>query len=294
MRRADPSSAAPTFTPDAAAAVSIPAAPRPDWLTVAAVAAVVHVIASVTHEGVGHGGACLLTGCTPHLVTTMSFQGDERALSNVAVRFIAAGGTIANLLLASVTIWLLRRRRHAAPGAAWFFLWLLATVNLLQGCGYLFYSGATNIGDWAEIVRGWRPAWLWRVALAVIGGYAYWRSINWAMRQLGQRLHASGDARVREAYRFTLVAYLAAGCLELVASLREPGGAMMVLISGVAASLGGTSGLVWGPQLLHDARFGAQDGPVISLPRSWLTILAGAVVGALFVFILGPGVSLGS
>ena len=190
MRRADASSAASTFTLDATAAVSISADHRPDWLTVAAVAAIVHVIVSVTHEGVGHGGACLLTGCTPQLMTTMSFQGDQRALSSVGVRLIAAGGTIANLLIASVTIWLLRRRRHAAPGAAWFFLWLLATVNLLQACGYLFYSGVTNIGDWAAIVRGLRPAWLWRVALAAIGGYAYWRSINWAMRQLGQRLHA--------------------------------------------------------------------------------------------------------
>ena len=294
MRRADPSSATPTFTSDATAAVSIPAAPRPDWLTVAAIAAVVHVIASVTHEGVGHGGVCLLTGCTPQLLTTMSFQGDERALSGVAARFIAAGGTIANLLIASLTIWLLRRRSEANAGPAWFFLWLLATVNLLQACGYLLYSGAMNIGDWAEIVAGFRPAWLWRVALAVTGGYAYWRSIKWAMQQLGQRLHTSGDARVGEAYRFTLVAYLAAGCLELVAGLREPGGAMIVLISGVAASFGGTSGLVWGPQLLHDARLGAQRGPSLSVPRNWLTIVAAAVLGALFAFVLGPGLSLRS
>src|SRR5690348_15553402 len=277
MRRAD-FSPAPAFKPNADAAVSWCAPPRPDWLTVAAVAAVVHVIASVTHEAIGHGGACLLTGCTPQLLTTMSFQGDERALSSVAVRFIEAGGTFANLLAASVAIWFLRRRTHATAGPLWFFLWLLTTVNLLQACGYLLYSGVANIGDWAAIVRGLRPTWLWRVGLAVIGGYGYWRSINWAMRQLGQRLYASGDARVGEAYRFTLVAYFAAGCLELVASLDEPGGALIMLISGVAAAFGGTSGLVWAPQLLHSARFGAEKEPHLSVTRNWRTIVAATVV----------------
>jgi hypothetical protein len=267
---------------------------RPDWLTVAALAVLVHVIAVVTHEGLGHGGACLLTGCTPQRITTMQFEGDERALSHFALQVVSAGGTIANLLAALVTVWFLRRRRDAAAGSAWFFLWLLTTVNLLQATGYLFYSGVTNIGDWADVVGGFKLAWLWRVALAVIGAYTYWQSVNWAMRQLGKRLHVSADARTSLAYQYTLIAYLAAGCLELIAGLREPGGAMIVLISGAAASFGGTSGLAWGPQLLRNERFAARHKPPLSLPRSWPTIVAAAVLGVLFVIILGPGLALHS
>jgi hypothetical protein len=178
MQRTDSSSRGPTFTPDGSAAGFVPTFTPPDWLTVAALAVVVHVIAAVTHEAIGHGGACLLVRCTPQLVTTMTFHGDERALSSVAVRIIAAGGMIANLLAASVTILFLRRQRHAAAGPQWFFLWLLATVNLLVATGYLLYSGLTNIGDWADVVRGFRPAWLWRVALTVTGGLSYWLAVN--------------------------------------------------------------------------------------------------------------------
>ena len=150
-----------------------------------------------------------------------------------------------------------------------------------------------NIGDWAVVVRGFSPVWLWRGVLAVTGGYSYWLAVKWSMGQLGQRLHGSETDRVSGAYRYTLVAYLAAGCIELAAGIREPGGAMIVLISGVAASLGGTSGLAWGPQLLR-SRFGAQSAHSLAVPRSWLTILAAAIAGAWFVFYLGAGIALGS
>ncbi|HEY2851872.1 MAG TPA: hypothetical protein VGJ18_03450 [Gemmatimonadaceae bacterium] len=267
---------------------------RSDWVTVGAFAVLVHVIAVLTHEALGHGGACLLMGCTPRLVTTMDFLGDESALSHWAVRVVAAGGTIANLLVASLTLLLLGRRKQAATGRAWFFLWLLATVNLLQASGYLLYSGIMNIGDWSDVVRGFAPAWFWRVALSVIGAYTYWMAVKWSMRQLGKRLGVSSDARVADAYRYTLVAYFAAGCLELMAGFREPGGAVIVLMSGVAASFGGTSGLVWGPQLLRDRRFAAPRGEPLLLTRNWLTILAAAIAGALFIIVLGPGVRLHS
>ncbi len=264
---------------------------HPDWITVAAIAVVVHVVAIVTHEGIGHGGACVLTGCTPQLVTTMLFRGDEHALSAGAVRFIAAGGTIANLLAASLTAWFLKRQAGAA-GRTWFFLWLLTTVNLFQLTGYLLYSGILNIGDWAEVVGGFKPAWPWRIALASIGGFTYWLTVNWSMRQLGRRLRSSGEKRVGEAYRYTIVAYLAAGILALMAGLREPGGATIVLISGVAATFGGTSGLAWGPQFLRNARFDGTSDVFLSIPRSSLAILAAAAAGSLFVFVLGPGIAL--
>ena len=45
---------------------------HPDLATVAAVAVVVDVSASLIHEGLGHGGACLLMGGTPRRLTDRS------------------------------------------------------------------------------------------------------------------------------------------------------------------------------------------------------------------------------
>jgi hypothetical protein len=265
---------------------------RVDWLTLIALAAVAHVAASVVHEGLGHGGACLLVGCRPQLLTTMEFQGDETSLSRAGVIFIAGGGTLANLAAAAVLAGLLGRRRGSA-NAGTFFLWLFATINLLQGTGYFLYSGLSNIGDWAEVVHGLTPAWIFRAVLALIGGGTYWVATRWAMNQLGARLRQSGDDRVAEANRYTLTAYAVGGVLSLLAGLFEPGGALMVLISGVAASLGGTSALAWGPQLLHNPRLGKrEEGQPLGIGRDWRWVIAGGVAVVVFVFVLGRGLAL--
>src|SRR3954468_24507619 len=145
-----------------------------DRLTIVALAVIACALVTVIHEGVGHGGACLLSGGKPELITSMQFQGDSRGLSTAAVKFIAAGGTIANLLIAAVAIMLLGRRADAT----WFFLWLVATTNLMLATGYLLYSGVANIGDWSVIIRGWSAGWFWRVTLALIGGATYWLTVK--------------------------------------------------------------------------------------------------------------------
>jgi hypothetical protein len=266
-------------------------ASRADWLTVIAVAVVAHALAvAVVHEGLGHGGACVLVGCRPHLLTTMQFKGDEWTVSSAGIKFIAAGGTLANLAAGTIAVALLRRRR-APANAGTFFLWLFATVNLLAAAGYLLYSGVSNIGDWADVMRGLEPVWIWRAALGLVGALTYWLATRWAMGELGRHLRTSGAARLAEANRYTLTAYAAGTLLSLAAGLFEPGGAIIVLIAGVAASLGGASGLAWGPQLLRDPRLGAPQEPALSVTRDWRWIVGGALAALVFVFVLGQGMS---
>jgi hypothetical protein len=112
------------------------------------------------------------------------------------------------------------------------------------------------------------------------------------MRQLGRRLRASGSARVADANRYSVTAYVVGGAVSLAAGLFEPGGALIVLISGVAASLGGTSALAWGPQLLHDPRVGEPEDPPLLVNRDWRWIEAGALCAPVFVFVVGHGVRL--
>jgi len=262
---------------------------HPDLLTVAAIAVIVDVSASLIHEGLGHGGACLLMGGTPRLLTSMQFQGDQQMLSGFAVRVISASGSIANAAAGMMAIMLLRRNRKQ-PRTGWFFWWLFATINLLQATGYLLYSGVGNIGDWAKVVAPLRPVWLWRVLLTVVGAGAYWAVTRWAMGRLGQHLSASPPGRVAEAYRYTLVAYVTGGLLSVAAGLFDPGGLVVVLISGVAASLGGTSALAWGPQLLHDPRLGMPTDMQLRVTRDVRWIVVSVLVAIAFVLVLGPGI----
>jgi hypothetical protein len=262
---------------------------RPDLLTLAALAVVAYAVANVVHEGLGHGGACVLVGGRPLVLSSMHFEGDTEGLPDRADRLVAAGGTVANLVAAALAVLLLKRGRARSP-ATWFFLWTFATVNLLQATGYPLFSGVGGIGDWAAVVRGWRPAWLWRLALAVVGGASYFVAVRWAMTTLATRLEEPGARRVGTAYVYTLTPYFVGSALYVAAGLRNPAGPALVAISAVASSLGGTSGFAWGPQLLRGPDIPPASGPVAALGRSWGWVALAGLVALAFVALLGPGI----
>lgn len=260
---------------------------HPDLLTLAGVSATAYAISNIVHEGLGHGGACLLVGCKPLRLTSLFFEGDRTGLSDIASRIIPAGGSIANLVAASLALGLLARMKKGSA-ATWLFLWLLATISLMQATGYLLFSGIGGIGDWAAVIAGWPGQGLWRAGMAIIGGVSYWWVTAWSMRRLSGQLGSSGNECMREAYRFTIPAYITGGLLYVIAGLPGPGGLEIVLISGVAASFGGTSGLAWGPRLLR-RRTETSDVSPLRLTRDWRWATAGLLSAAMFILVIGTG-----
>ena len=260
-----------------------------DLLTVIAISIVVYTIANLLHEGLGHGGACLAVGCKPLLLTSVNFQGNEDGLAKWAIRLISAGGTIVNLIAGLIALALLRKTFNVH----WrFFVWLFATVNLMQATGYWLFSGVANIGDWSSVIDGWSPWWLWRMALALIGGASYWYCTRLAMIRLGPFI--GGDQmRGRRALSLTLVPYFTGALLYTISGIFNPMGLILVALSAMPASLGGTSGLAWGPNLLRGNNLPpAGEGPIF-IPRNRAWIIVGAIAMLLLIFVLGPGIRLG-
>jgi len=260
-----------------------------DRPTIAAIAVAAFALANVAHEGLGHGGACLLAGGRALALSAIHFDGDLTGLDPAAGKWVAAGGTLANLALGLLAAAALRASR-GAPGPARFFLWLSMTVNLLQAAGYWLFSGLARIGDWAEVIDGWTPHWALRLGLTALGGAAYWGVVVLSLRELSPFL-GPGPGRWRRGVPLTVIPYLAGGILYIAAGLLNPVGPLLVLISAAAASFGGTSGLLWMAQLLrNERRFPPHDGPTLRIPRSAAWLAAGVVVALLFVGVLGPGI----
>src|ERR1700692_3844023 len=114
-------------------------ATKPDLLTIAAITIAATVIADFIHEGLGHGGMCVLTGGRPLALSTVHFD------CSADTRLVAAGGTLANLIF-GVLFWV--AARAVERSASWrYFFWLLMTFNLLHAGGYFLFSGVGNIGD---------------------------------------------------------------------------------------------------------------------------------------------------
>jgi hypothetical protein len=256
-------------------------AATPDVWTIVAIAIVAYVFASIIHEGIGHGGACLLTGGHPVTLSTVHFEcGGEG-------RLVAAGGTIANFA-AGLMFWLGSRAASRATRLR-YFLWLSMTINLLQAGGYFLFSGVGNVGDWAVVIQGLQPPWLWRVGLVILGVCSYLLFVWIALLEMRPFLGDKDPERLKCAKKLTLVPYLTGGILSCVAGMFNPIGLILVAVSAAAASFGGTSGLAWMWQLFLGHRIPrvASEMPPLSRSRGWM--IAAGILGTFFIAILGPG-----
>jgi hypothetical protein len=271
---------------------TVRATERHDALTVSAIAVIVYALASVLHEGIGHGGACLLVGGVPEGLSSMHFSCGLPDRMPLAGRMVAAGGTIATLL-GGLAAWALYRGRTMSPVVR-YFLWLFTAVNIMQGTGYFFFSGAGNVGDWAKVIEGVHPAWLWRPLMATLGGVSYYFATRELFRQLDPFIGEARPRRYEFALRLAVRAYLVGGALEMIAGVFNPGGIELILLSGAAAAFGGTSGLAWGPQMLRGTRTPSSklEKPVLVVRRSRVAITLAVIVGLMFIATLGPGLTL--
>ena len=72
-----------------------------DALTVACIGILAYIAGNIIHEGLGHGGACLITGGRPVLITAVNMD------CSVDNRFVTAGGSLMNAIAAALFFFLL-------------------------------------------------------------------------------------------------------------------------------------------------------------------------------------------
>jgi hypothetical protein len=258
----------------------------PDLLTVTAIALVAYAASNVLHEAVGHGAACVALGGKPNVLSSVHFDCNEEAISALARRGVAAAGTIVNLIAGAIGLVALKATNPVRKPHISYFLWLFTTLNLLMGAGYILFSGVGNIGDWADVASGTVSPFIWRPAMAVLGGAVYFL----LARQSGQWLGAlvgSDDLSIRRSRLLSAPAYVAGGLLFCLSGLFNPVGPVLIAISAAAASFGGASGLLW---LIQFTRGSKRSAEPAELQRSYAWIVAGCIASVIFVGILGPGI----
>ncbi len=257
---------------------------RVDRWTVLAIGMLALLLSNVTHEGLGHGGACLLVGGRPIALSSAWFQSDLTGVSAWGQRAESAGGTLANVLLGtSLMLWL--RLRRPASAQAYYFVWLAAVVNLLQGGGYLLTSPFFGFGDWKAFLVDLEPQLAWKLALTGVGLAISCAALWLGVRTLAPLLPTGADAK-RVARQLTWLPYLVigGGVFTLAAALNPLGPVFMFTTA--LAHLGGCAWLVWLPEWVRPGKVpGALGAPGPS--RGWR--VAGAIA-LLCVFGLGRGV----
>lgn len=253
-----------------------------DRLTVVAVAALAYIVPDVLHEALGHGVTAWLSGAHRLTLSTVALSSD------IDTRLISAGGTLVNLIFAAV-FWILLRGAARYRPVTRYFLVLTLIGNLFDGTGYFFFSGVAGIGDWADVIRGLDPHLAWRVGLAVMGAALYYASMVLVSREL--EAFREPGASVKRLARLCWTPYITEGVLAVVAGVLNPAGLIYVLISALPSTLGANAGLLALPGMMkgwkpvHD---GDSAGP---MARSWGWIAAGGIASAIFIVVLGRGIT---
>jgi len=262
----------------------MPETRQADTATVVAIAVIAYMLATMLHEAVGHGGACLLSGGKPVEVTTVSME------CSADTRLITAGGTIVNVVAAALAFLLGRMTGHSSPRLRYFW-WISMTVNLFVAAGYFAFSGVGGFGDWAMFIRGLGPQWLWRVGMTIFGAVAYMLAARVSLLELRPLIGSDRDQRYARAVRLSRLPYFAGGILACIAGALNPAGWILVALSAAASTFGGTSGLLWMMEWLKGNRIppGAEPEPA-PIGRSWAWIVTASILAVVFVAVLGPGV----
>ena len=271
-----------TSTTSAAPQLQKPAQSADDKLTICAISIVAGILTNVLHEGVGHGLTALLTGAKSGVLTTVAWS------SAFDSRLVEAGGTLANLA-AGLVFWLALSSAKNASMPTRYFLLITCAFNLFTGTGYFFFSGVTNFGDWAAVISGLHLHWLWRALLVVVGACSYFAAVLVVgigfVRYVGIPRHQQGRLR-----KFTILPYLSAILLASVAGLLNPLGIQLLWQSALLATAGGQSGLLW-LQYYIPRQTEPNQSPG-QLARSYVWIGVAAVLGIVYVVVLGRGITL--
>jgi hypothetical protein len=260
-----------------------------DVVTVLAVSAVVYVTATLCHEGLGHGVACLIVGGKPEAISTSWFAWDRSGFAPWAVRAVAAGGTIANLLAGVVCLALLYGLSPRS-GSWYYFLWLCSAVNLFMGGGYLMTSPLFGFGDWHEFVKGLRPEVVWRISLAAIGALISGGVLLLLVQLAEPLLGADLEERMWRARLLCWVPYLAAGGVLMTVSALFNSRGPIYAFSSALATLGGTAFLPWLTKWIEHPRILVSDD-ALSILWSWGWLAAGSIAALSSLAIFGRGVT---
>jgi hypothetical protein len=254
---------------------------KDDRLTLIAISALACILQDVLHEGLGHGVTAWLSGARRVTMSTVALQCD------IDTRWISANGTLVNLLFAAIFWLLLLGQQRYRPATRYFFVLAMAG-NLFTGTGYFFFSGVTNFGDWAAVIQGLQPHWLWQAGLVVLGVISYYASMLLVAAKLFPfRGEEEKSGRLRG---LCWTPYFTDGILAGVGGLLNPAGLFYVIASALPSTLGANAGLLSLPSMMRKwSRSEQEQIAPIEWSTAWIAIAT--VASLLFVFVLGRGLT---
>lgn len=255
-----------------------------DWLTVVGIAALAISFTVALHEGI-HAAACLAVGGDLQEYSALYAECDSSTA--LQARIVAGSAPVYNLL-AGLLAWLTFRRSLNRSSATQFFLWLFMLMNWFYGAGYFAFSGITNVGDWAVVIDGWRPIWLWRVLMTIVGVLLFMFFVRQGLKEFGKVACKHADEQFHCVNRLCIMSYFTSFLVILFAGFFCPFGlTSLPVTAGLFASVGALSPFLLMMRWFRTGRFAMLAKEPLEIHRQWRWIVTSLVVVFVYVVILG-------
>jgi hypothetical protein len=337
--------------------------------TVASIGIFAFGLEPIVHEVLGHAVVCWLTGGKIILISSSAMQTASASrlvpaagpIANIVFGLAALAllraltprraPTATNAVTAAVTRSALgadantvgasvansAAAAHVAPGVShirltYLFLYFFGFANLFLATGYILYSGLINFGDFAAVIAGLHPAWLYRAPLVIIGALGYRYGIAQAARFLTSlfasantpppphEIASSPSATPRnpkqppsspltaaplslpDARRIIHTACFAGGALFLLASCLNPISPSLILYDGLSGTIGLTLGFFLALTDLRQsqratpqqsaAQNSAPNPSATEIPFNLPLTISATIFAVAFLIFMGHGISL--
>ena len=223
---------------------------------------------------------CLALAFTPLMADRANRDADRSK--------IVAGSAPTYNLIAGFLLWIILRKSRKQAPETWFFLWLFMLMNWCYSAGYLIFSGIANVGDWAVVVNGWKPNWLWRVLMTILGTLFFMVFVRLALGELGKMIGGEADEQIDRANKLCFASYITAFGVVLAAGFFCPYGfSSLPVTAGLFGVLGALSPFLFMMRWFRTEHFVKLVKEPLEIHRMWQWLVAALIVVFTYVFILG-------
>lgn len=247
-----------------------------DVLTTVAIAAIAFSLTTAIHEGV-HALSCIAVGSELKELSAMHVACESNAIWQSKI--VSGLAAVVNIILGMLFLLILRRSLQRSSETQ-FFLWLFMLMNWLLGAGYWMFSGIANVGDWASVIDGWDPHWLWRVVMTVVGTGFYMFFVWLSLHELGKIIGGSDEKeQIGRATKLGIISYITVALVTLAEGLFNPYGMTgLPAMAALMLALGGMSPLLWMMQWFRAKSFIKIEKEPLAINRSWVWVFIALVV----------------